>query len=149
MDKITVIIPVYNVEKYLKVAIDATINQTYKNLEIILVDDGSTDSSGKICDEYSKIDNRIKVIHQENKGLSGARNTGLDNATGKYIMFSDSDDTFEIDACEKLYNSIEETNADYVVGNYINMDEDGTKWEKPVFDLDKYFKSSNFLFLKV
>ncbi len=141
MDKITVIIPVYNVEKYLKVAIDATINQTYKNLEIILVDDGSTDSSGKICDEYSKIDNRIKVIHQKNKGLSGARNTGLDNATGKYIMFSDSDDTFELDACEKLYNFIEETNADYVVGNYTNMDEDGTKWDKPVFDLDKYFKS--------
>lgn len=138
MDKITIIIPVYNVEKYLRETIDAAINQTYKNLEIILVDDGSTDSSGKICDEYVKKDNRIRVIHQENKGLSGARNTGLDNAIGKYIMFSDSDDTFELDACEKLYNFIEKTNADYVVGNYINMDEDGTKWEKPVFDIEKY-----------
>lgn len=138
MDKITIIIPVYNVEKYLKEAIEASTNQTYKNLEIILVDDGSTDSSGKICDEYAKIDSRIKVIHQENKGLSGARNTGLDNATGKYIMFSDSDDTFELDACEKLYNFIEKTDADYVVGNYTNMDEDGTKWEKPVFDTTKY-----------
>ena len=141
MDKITVIIPVYNVEKYLKEAIEATINQTYKNLEIILVDDGSTDSSGKICDEYAKKDNRIKVIHQENRGMSGARNVGLECATGKYIMFSDSDDTFELNACEKLYNFIEKTNADYVVGNYTNMDEDGTKWEKPVFSLDKFHES--------
>ena len=138
MDKITIIMPVYNVEKYLKEAIEASTNQTYKNLEIILIDDGSTDSSGKICDEYAKKDSRIKVIHQENKGASVARNAGLDNATGKYIMFSDSDDTFELDACEKLYNYIEKTNADYVVGNYANMDEDGTKWEKPVFDTVKY-----------
>lgn len=141
MDKITVIIPVYNVERYLEEAIEATINQTYKNLEIILVDDGSTDSSGKICDEYKKKDNRIKVIHQENRGMSGARNVGLDCATGKYIMFSDSDDTFELNACEKLYDFIEKTNADYVVGNYTNMDEDGTKWEKPVFSLDKFHES--------
>lgn len=141
MDKITVIIPVYNVEKYLVEAIEATINQTYKNLEIILVDDGSTDSSGVICDEYAKKDTRIKVIHQENRGLSGARNTGLDNATGKYIMFSDSDDTFELDACEELYKFIEKTNADYIVGNYTNMDEDGTKWDKPVFDLNKFQES--------
>ncbi len=141
MDKITVIIPVYNVEKYLKEAIDATINQTYKNLEIILVDDGSKDSSGKICDEYAKKDNRIIVIHQENKGMSGARNVGLDYATGKYIMFADSDDTFELNACEKLYDFIEKTNADYVVGNYRNMDEDGTKWKNPVFDTNKYVES--------
>lgn len=141
MDKITVIIPVYNVEKYLRESIESIINQTYKNLEIILVDDGAKDSSGKICDEYAKKDNRIIAIHQENKGMSGARNTGLEHATGKYIMFADSDDTFEIDACEKLYKFIEKTNADYVVGNYRNMDEDGTKWEKPVFDINKYVES--------
>lgn len=138
MEKISVIIPVYNVEKYIRESIDSVINQTYKNLEIIIVDDGSTDTSGAICDEYINKDKRIKVIHQENKGLSGARNTGLDVATGKYIMFIDSDDTFKLDACENLYNYIEKTNADYVVGNYINMDEDGTIWDKPVFDTSKY-----------
>ena len=138
MEKISVIVPVYNVENYLKESIESVINQTYKSLEIIIVDDGSTDNSGKICDEYVSKDSRIKVVHQENKGLSGARNTGLEIATGKYIMFLDSDDTFTIDACEKLYNYIEKTNADYVIGNYINMDEDGTIWEKPVFDPNKY-----------
>lgn len=138
MDKISIIMPVYNVEKYLKESIESVINQTYKNLEIIIIDDGSTDKSGEICDEYIKIDNRIKVIHQQNKGLSGARNIGLETATGKYIMFIDSDDTFKLDACENLYNYIERTNADYVVGNYTNMDEDGTCWEKPVFDKNKY-----------
>lgn len=138
MDKITIIIPVYNVEKYLRDAIESAINQTYKNLEIIIVDDGSKDNSGSICDEYQNKDNRIKVVHQENKGLSGARNTGLDLATGKYIMFMDSDDTFDLNACQNLYNYIEKTNADYVVGNYINMDEDGTLWDNPVFDKNKY-----------
>lgn len=138
MEKITIIVPVYNVEKYLRESIESAINQTYKNLEIIIVDDGSKDNSGSICDEYKNKDNRIIVVHQENKGLSGARNTGLEMATGKYIMFLDSDDTFELDACEKLYNYIEKTNADYVVGNYINMDEDGTLWDNPVFDKSKY-----------
>ena len=138
MEKITIIVPVYNVEKYLKTAIDSAINQTYKNIEIILVDDGSTDSSGKICDEYGKKDDRIIVVHQENKGLSGARNTGLDIAKGKYIMFLDSDDTFEKDACENLYNEIEKTNADFVIGNYINTKEDGSKFKKPAFSLEKY-----------
>lgn len=138
MEKITIIVPVYNVEKYLREAIESAINQTYKNLEIIIVDDGSKDNSGSICDEYKNKDERIIVVHQENKGLSGARNTGLDLATGKYIMFLDSDDTFQLDACEKLYNYIEKTNADYVVGNYINTDEDGTLWDNPVFDKNKY-----------
>lgn len=138
MDKVTIIVPVYNVEKYLREAIESAMNQTYKNIEILLIDDGSTDSSGKICDEYAKKDERIKIFHQKNKGLSGARNTGLKNATGKYIMFLDSDDTYEKEACEKLLNHIEETNADYVIGNYTNMDEDGTIWDKPVFNKDKY-----------
>ena len=138
MNKITIIVPVYNVEKYLRESIESAINQTYKNLEILLVDDGSTDNSGIICDEYISKDNRIKVVHQQNKGLSGARNTGLDLATGKYIMFLDSDDTFQLDACEKLYNYIEKTNADFVIGNYTNTDEDGTVWDKPAFDKNKY-----------
>lgn len=138
MSKITIIVPVYNVEKYLREAIESAINQTYKDIEILLIDDGSKDSSGEICDEYSKIDSRVKVIHQENKGLSGARNTGLEVANGEYIMFLDSDDTFEIDACENLLAEIEKTRADFVIGNYVNMDDDGTKWEKPIFDKNKY-----------
>ena len=89
MDKVTVIIPIYNVEKYLKEAIESTINQTHSNIEIILVDDGSTDNSGIICDEFAKKDTRIKVIHKTNGGLSDARNAGLDATTGKYIMFLD------------------------------------------------------------
>lgn len=137
-EKITVIVPVYNVENYVREALESVINQTYQNLEIIVIDDESKDSSGKICDEYAKKDSRITVVHQKNKGLSGARNTGLDLATGKYIMFLDSDDKFELDACENFYNEIEKTNADYVVGNYIYIDDDGTKWEKPVFDQEKY-----------
>ncbi len=138
MDKITVIIPVYNVENYLKEAIDSVISQTYKNLEILIVDDGSTDDSGKICNEYAQKDIRIKVFHQSNRGLSGARNTGLKNATGKYIMFLDSDDKFEPQACEIMYNFIEKTKADYAIGNYINIDEDGSKWDNPVFKKDTY-----------
>ena len=83
--KVSVIIPVYNVEKYLKECIQSVLRQTYKNLEIILVDDGSKDNSGKICDEYAKKDERIKVIHKKNGGLSDARNVGIDICTGEYI----------------------------------------------------------------
>lgn len=89
---ISIIVPVYNVENYLKKCIDSIIRQTYKNLEIILVDDGSTDTSGKICDEYAKIDSRIKVIHKFNGGLSSARNVGIEHASGSFISFIDSDD---------------------------------------------------------
>lgn len=138
MDKVTVIVPIYNVEKYVRQAIESTINQTYKNLEIILVDDGSTDSSKQICDEYKEKYDRVKVIHKENGGLSDARNAGLEECTGKYIMFLDSDDFLEPDAVENMYNEIVKKDADYVIGNYINTTEEGEKWEKPVFDLEKY-----------
>ena len=130
MEKISVLVPVYNAEKYIEKCIKSIINQTYKNIEIILVDDGSTDSSGKICDEYGKKDDRIIVVHQENKGLSGARNTGLDIAKGKYIMFLDSDDTFEKDACENLYNEIEKTNADIAIGAHRVLYDSGKIIEK-------------------
>ena len=90
--KISVIVPVYNVEPYLKRCLDSIINQSLNEIEILIIDDGSTDKSGEICDEYAKLDNRIRVIHQENGGLSRARNVGLDQAQGKYIMFVDSDD---------------------------------------------------------
>ena len=89
---ISIIVPVYNVEKYLNECIDSIIAQTYSNIEIILVNDGSTDASGKICDEYAEKDGRIKVIHQVNAGLSAARNAGMAVATGEYLYFVDSDD---------------------------------------------------------
>lgn len=92
MSEISVIVPVYNVEKYLKRCVDSILNQSYKDFELILVDDGSKDSSGKICDEYGQTDSRVKVIHKKNGGVSAARNTGLKFATGEYIMFVDSDD---------------------------------------------------------
>ena len=88
-------------------ALDSVICQTYKNLEVLLIDDGSTDNSSKIAEEYVKKDKRLILVHQANKGLSGARNTGLDMATGKYIMFLDSDDFFNPTACENLYDCIE------------------------------------------
>lgn len=109
---ISVIVPVYNVEKYIKKCIESIINQTYNNLEIILVDDGSTDKSGKICDEYAMVDKRISVIHKENGGLSDARNCGIDVAKGKYIAFVDSDDFIDLKMYEILYNNLVKNNAD-------------------------------------
>lgn len=138
MDKISIIVPIYNVENYLSYALDSILNQTYKNLEVLLIDDGSTDSSSKIAEEYVKRDSRFILIHQKNQGLSGARNTGLNNATGKYIMFLDSDDFFDSNSCQSLYDCIEQTNADYVIGNYTNTNEDGTKWQNPVFNKEKF-----------
>lgn len=118
-DLISVIVPVYNVEKYLKKCLDSIVNQTYKNLEIIIVDDGSTDNSGLICDEYSKNDSRIKVIHKKNGGLSDARNVGLDNANGKYISFIDSDDYIEENMIICLYHDCEDNNCQMASSNKI------------------------------
>ena len=100
---ISVVVPVYNVENYLEKCVSSITNQTYKNLEIILVNDGSKDNSGAICDDLAKNDSRIKVIHKENGGLSDARNTGINVATGEYIGFVDSDDWIERDMYEQLY----------------------------------------------
>lgn len=114
-DLVSVIVPVYNVEKYLIKCVDSIINQTYRNLEIILVDDGSTDNSRRICDEYKQKDNRIVVIHKENGGLSDARNTGLNICTGEYITFIDSDDYISDLYIENLYKIIKKYNADISV----------------------------------
>ena len=103
---VSIVVPVYNVEKYLKRCVDSIINQSYNNIEILLVDDGSTDSSGKICDDYLKKDSRIKVIHKQNGGLSDARNFGIDKSTGDYLSFIDSDDWIEKDMIMNLFNSI-------------------------------------------
>lgn len=109
---ISVIVPVYKVEEYLCACIDSILAQTYENLEIILVDDGSPDNSGKICDEYAEKDSRIKVIHKENGGLSDARNAGLDVASGEYIAFIDSDDSVHPKMFDELYKNLADTNAD-------------------------------------
>ena len=112
--KVSIVIPVYNVEKYLEECVDSVINQSYPNLEIILVDDGATDSSGRMCDEYATVDPRIRVIHRQNGGLSAARNTGLDVATGEYIYFLDSDDYIEKDTVSSLVEICDSENADVV-----------------------------------
>ncbi|MEE3427346.1 MAG: glycosyltransferase family 2 protein [Ruminococcus sp.] len=111
---LSVVIPVYNVEKYLKEALDSVVNQTYKNLQIILVDDGSTDSSGEICDLYAKQDNRITVIHQENAGAGAAKNAGLELVKGEYFSIIDSDDYIELNMYEKMLGYMESYRSDVV-----------------------------------
>ena len=118
---ISIIIPVYKVEKYLEKCIQSVINQTYENLQIILVDDGSPDNCGKICDEYAKKDHRIEVIHKSNGGLSDARNKGLEIAKGEYIGFVDSDDYIEADIYEVLYNLLKQYNADVSICNFYTV----------------------------
>ena len=112
MPKISIIIPVYNVENYLVRTIKSLENQTIKDIEIILINDGSTDNSGKICDELYRNNKNIKVIHQENKGVSNARNAGIDIASGEYITFMDADDEIEVDMYELLLSNINQYNAD-------------------------------------
>ena len=111
---ISVIVPIYNVEKYLERCVNSILNQTYKNIEIILVDDGSPDKCPQICDEYKNMDSRVKVIHKENGGLSDARNYGLSIATGKYVSFVDSDDYIHEETYEKMIKALELQNADIV-----------------------------------
>ena len=122
---ISVIVPVYNVESYLRKCVDSIINQTYKNLEIILVDDGSPDNCGKICDEYAQHDSRVKVIHKENGGLSDARNAGIDMAEGEYLTFVDSDDYIAEDMIEKLYKQLLKDNSDMSLCSFKYVDESG------------------------
>ena len=122
---ISVIVPVYKVEKYIRKCIDSIIEQTYKNLEIILVDDGSPDSCGAICDEYALKDSRIRVLHKPNGGLSDARNEGLKIATGNYITLLDSDDYWKPTYLENSYNYLITNNADLVVFPLCSVAEDG------------------------
>ena len=117
---ISIVVPIYNVEKYLPKCIESILNQTYKNFELILVDDGAKDNCGKICDEYAQKDNRIIVIHKKNGGLSSARNAGIDIAKGEYIGFVDSDDWIQSEMYEKLVYLIENYNADIAQCEFIN-----------------------------
>ena len=119
MAKVSVIVPVYNVEKYLKRCLDSLINQTLSDIDIICINDGSKDSSLQILEQYAQKDSRIVIYNQENSGLSVARNTGLEHASGEYIGFVDSDDWVDLDFYEKLYNSAKNNNADIAVADFI------------------------------
>ncbi len=120
-DLISIVIPVYNVEKYLHKCVESVLNQTYENIEVILVDDGSVDSSGSICDDFAKIDSRVKAFHQENRGVSSARNKGLDEAKGEYIVFIDSDDWVSCDIVERLYSAVLDNATDMAICAYTEV----------------------------
>ena len=146
---ITVIIPVYKVEKYLRKCVESVIYQTYSNLEIILIDDGSTDNSGLICDEYAKKDSRIRVLHQKNSGISSVRNKGIDMAKGKYFTFIDSDDYVSLDYIEYLYNLITKYNADISICNFKliwknSKSKKDTKNKEFLLDSENAFKNMLF-----
>ena len=131
---ISVIIPVYNVNNYLRKCLQSIINQSYKNLEIIIIDDGSSDGSSEICDEFLSKDKRIKVIHKKNEGVSIARNIGISIAKGKYIGFVDSDDYIERNMYEILYNNLIRYNSDISMCNYY-IEKDGKKTYKKHIDI--------------
>lgn len=128
---ISVIIPVYNVEPYLRQCLNSVISQTCRDIEIILIDDGSTDGCGAICDEYRERDERVTVFHTENRGLSAARNLGIDNAKGEWLMFVDSDDWVEPQYCELPLKAAEETGADLVIFDRQRISRQGEIFGEP------------------
>lgn len=147
-DLITVIIPVYNVLPYLNKCIESVLYQTYSNLEIIVIDDGSTDGSEKVCDEYASLDNRISVIHQSNQGLSVARNVGLDKATGDWVAFVDSDDFLSLNMYESMLNTAHNYNVEVVScsfnkvfdGSIIESSNNGNVVDVTLFDYPEVLK---------
>lgn len=140
--KVSVVIPVYNVEKYLRECVDSVLKQTYSSYEIILVDDGSTDSSGVICDTYAQKDKRITAIHIKNGGPSVARNEGLKLARGEFVCFLDSDDYIESEAFEKLVDIVERSFADLVFFDAISFADDGSVVKQGYLINSKYEPSS-------
>lgn len=130
MSMISIIVPVYKTEKYLERCIRSLVNQTYQELEIILVDDGSPDNCPVLCDEWKDKDKRIKVVHKKNGGLSSARNTGLTIATGKYVAFVDSDDDVELDMYRSMHEIAEKNQVDFVMSDYTRIESDGSRYIK-------------------
>ena len=122
MDKISVIVPVYNSQDFLEKCVDSVLNQTYQNLEVILVDDGSTDDSAAMCDKYQNMDSRVKVFHEKNGGVSKARNVGLRNATGQWVPFVANDDYIELDMYDKMIKAADETKADIAACGLLTND---------------------------
>ncbi len=129
-NKVSVVVPIYNVEKYLNRCLQSIVNQSYKNIEIILVNDGSTDNSLLIAEKKAKEDSRIKIISQQNQGLSAARNTGINNASGSYICFVDSDDFVHPDYVKLLLECILKNDADISVCDFLYIDENGNTWKR-------------------
>lgn len=146
MAEISVIVPIYNVEPYLRRCIDSVLAQTFADFELILVDDGSPDACGAICDEYAKQDSRIAVIHQENKGVSAARNAGLKIATGNYVSFIDPDDWIEPEMVQTMVSAMKNERVQLVCCRWDNVYENGEK-NSPQFDHGKLGRmaASNFL----
>ncbi len=144
---ISVIVPVYNVEKYINKCIESLANQTIENIEIILVDDGSTDSSGAICDEYENKYDNIKVIHKKNGGLSSARNVGIDNAKGEYLAFVDSDDWVDHNTYEHLYHLIK--SGEYGFASFGFLEEFGTETEQSITDIKHKIYNQKELFSQI
>ena len=137
---ISVVVPVFNAEKYVNRCIDSILNQTYENLEVILVNDGSVDGSVKICEKWQKLDNRVKLITQENAGVSAARNTGIENATGDYIAFVDNDDWLRPEMFKNLVKQAQKDNADLTFCKFIK-NKQNTCFEKKYvnFKISKQF----------
>lgn len=135
MPKISIVVPVYNVQKYIGECLESLVNQTFKDIEIIIVDDGSPDESYKIYEEYAEKDSRIRIIKKKNAGVSEARNTGIDNATGDFLMFVDSDDWMELDGCEILYNEYLKNKADLIVSDAYTVT-NGVKRTNRIFKSD-------------
>ena len=150
MGTISVIIPVYKVEDYLDRCVQSVLAQTYEDIEVILVDDGSPDGGGAKCDDYAARDSRVKVIHRENGGLSAARNTGLDAAAGEYILFVDGDDYIAPDMAEKLLAALEDTGADMALCDIKCVDDGGTvvrelpPFEAGVFGPEEIYRRMTF-----
>ncbi|GAA0768001.1 glycosyltransferase [Clostridium subterminale] len=144
MEKISVILPSYNVEKYIGKCIDSLINQSYENIEIIIVNDGSTDRTLEVAKEYSKVDSRINIINQENKGVSCARNNAIKKSTGSYIIFIDPDDYLHEDFVKSLYDRLVESNSDLTICGhtkvYDNLYKTKSKTSKTIFKGDEIFK---------
>lgn len=143
---ISVIVPVYNVETYLNRCVDSIIGQTYKNIEIILIDDGSTDASPRLCDDYLHIDNRIVVIHQENKGLSSARNVGIKIAKGKYLSFVDSDDYIDKHFIDRMYTTITAQSSDIVICDIRSFDSQTLQFLPHTRDIGNSFVDIGHIF---
>lgn len=139
MAKLTVIIPIYNAQEYLHECIDSVIGQTLLDIKIILVDDGSTDKSAAICDEYAAKDSRVSVIHKKNGGVCDARNVGMKAVETPYFTFMESDDWFPADACEKMMAAQEKYSADFVVGSYYKVSSSGVSVKRPLPEKEIYF----------
>lgn len=150
---ISIIVPIFQAEAFLEESINSILNQTLRNIEVILIDDGSTDRSGSICDTFVAKDERVKCIHKKNEGQSLARNIGIDNATGKYIGFMDSDDFLYPEMCETLYECAEKNNADISGASYITQDEQGNithnKHSQKSYAYDNYEGIKAYLSLKI